>query len=119
MHTHSGFTVGDRVVVNQAYGRYAHFAIGHGAIIRKIQMFTFALYFVEFEDEDRVRQARDAHKIRGQLLEGQDPALVPCQFFHIQHMAFPSLAAALDVTQSRMREYLHDKEAGPAKKHKA
>ena len=116
MQTHCGFTVGDRVVVNKAYARYTHFAIGHGAIIRKIQMKTFALYFVEFEEEDRVRQVRDAHKIRGQLLDGQDPALMPCQFFHISHAAFPS------VTESRRREYLDSHEAdeagGPAKKQK-
>ena len=115
VQAHAGFAVGDRVVVNSAYGRYAHFAIGHGAIIRKIQIFTFALFFVEFEDEDIVRQVRWTHKKKNYLMDGQDPALVPCQRFHFEAAAF----AADDVTFARMREYLHDKQAGPAKKRKA
>ena len=110
VQAHAGVAVGDRVVVNSAYGRYAHFAIGHSATIRKIQMFSFALFFVEFEDEDIVRQVRDTHKKKNYLMEGQDPALVPCQRFHFEAAAFD----AEDVTFARMREYLHDK--GPAKR---
>ena len=85
LQEHAGFKVGDRVKLNTCYKRYDHFAIGLTGVIKKIQMFSFAIFFLELDDKAHTSRVVDAHKIKSNsnLIEGQDPEHLACQCFHI------------------------------------
>lgn len=86
LDTHSGFTVGDRVRLDQCYTRYKNFARGLEGVVRDIRMFTFALYYVELGDEDAdvSKLVVKAHEKSGGLSEGQLKHHVACQWYQLK-----------------------------------
>ena len=89
LDAHAGFAVGDRVLLEKCYKAYEAFAVGREGVIRDIRMYSFAVYFVEFGDEDESisKQVIQAHKKRPGLTlmhEGQLEHHVGCQWFHIK-----------------------------------
>jgi len=86
---HAGFKLGDRVKLYKCYKRYDHFAVGLTGVIRKIQMFSFAIFFLELDDKTHTQSVVDAHRRANNLnlIANQDPEHVACQCFHIYSAA--------------------------------
>jgi hypothetical protein len=84
--THSGFSVGDRVRLENCYTRYKDFALGQEGVIRDIRMFSFALYYVELADEDAEisKLVTKVHRKDRGMAEGQLRHHVSCQWWHLK-----------------------------------